>query len=437
MIKDVWICIGIIILALVVRGSFLEYVPQVIFDEVHFGKFISSYCCSHERFFDIHPPVGKLIIASVARSSGFQGNFPFEHIGQPFNGVSVLALRFVPALFGSVLAGIVYILLRQLGTSRILASIGGLAIAFDNALILESRLILTDSILLTTSFGALATGIASVQTKSARASWVFVILAGLLAGASVGTKFTGAIAEGLVVVLFLATGLGKKSGTALSWLLKIVLFLLVALGVYLSAWWIHFALLTQPGSGDVWGVPTGHFFADFISLHQQMISANVHLTASHPYGSKWWTWPIMLRSVFYWQGDGTKFIYLLGNPIVWWGAFICFCMAIVNIVRSSSRGSSAKLGMIWLMVIGYFASYVPLMRVPRVLFLYHYLTPLLFSVIISVWFLDQLSIITTKMRAIILIGIIILAFICISPLTYGYSISAYWQSILFAISSWR
>ncbi|MBI3421301.1 MAG: phospholipid carrier-dependent glycosyltransferase, partial [Candidatus Sungbacteria bacterium] len=34
----------------------LDYPRQVVFDEVHFGKFVNAYCCTKERFFDIHPP---------------------------------------------------------------------------------------------------------------------------------------------------------------------------------------------------------------------------------------------------------------------------------------------------------------------------------------------------------------------------------------------
>ena len=51
----------------------LAYPREVIFDEVHFGKFVTAYCCTGERFFDIHPPHAKLLVAGVAWVGGYRG----------------------------------------------------------------------------------------------------------------------------------------------------------------------------------------------------------------------------------------------------------------------------------------------------------------------------------------------------------------------------
>ncbi len=164
-----------------------------------------------------------------------------------------------------------------------------------------------------------------------------------------------------------------------------------------------------------------------------MLSANYNLTAGHPYGSKWWTWPFMVRPVFYWQGSsGSQFIYLLGNPAVWWGSFAFLCMAIVSIAIQKGK----KIGFIWLMIAGYLWAYVPLMRVPRVLFLYHYLTPLIFSLMIAIWWVDRMAP-NRKKFAIGMLICIALGFLYISPLTYGYPMPAWWQSFMFAIPTWR
>ena len=465
--QDAIIFLGILIVALCARVLFLSYIPQVVFDEVHFGKFISSYCCTHQRFFDIHPPVGKLIIAAGAYLSGYNGLFSFEFIGQPFAGVPIAGIRLVPALFGVLLSGVIYSLLRLIGVSRQFAALGGIAIALDNALIAESRFVLMDNILLVMTFGALAAGIASVKKEFQKFSWWFIMLAGVLAGASMGIKFTGALAGGLVVLVFLVEmfksflplAKGEAEGVLLSrrtspdpsfvrrgnvgiWLLKIFVFACTALVIYLAAWALHFSLLTLPGSGDVWGIPAGNFMQDLISVHQQMISANYNLTAGHPYGSAWWTWPFMVRPIFYWQGTtGNQFVYLLGNPAVWWGSLFFFSMALialcVSLLYKHTRSiGSGTYGFIWIMVIGYLWAYVPLMRVPRVLFLYHYLTPLIFSIIIAIWWVDRMVARRTKFFVVAALCIVA-GFVYVSPLTYGYPLPQFWQSALFSIPTWR
>ena len=68
-------------LGLLTRFSGLNWPRQVVFDEVHFGKFVSGYITGR-YFFDIHPPLGKLLIALAAWAGGYDGKQPFEHIGE-------------------------------------------------------------------------------------------------------------------------------------------------------------------------------------------------------------------------------------------------------------------------------------------------------------------------------------------------------------------
>lgn len=416
-------------ISLGVRVVDLDAINQVVFDEVHFGKFISSYCCTHQRFFDIHPPVGKLFIAGGAYVARYNGQFSFDHIGQLYTNVPITALRIVPALVGSLLSIIVMVLLRQAGTSYAIAILGGFAIALENALIVEARFILTDSILLAALFGCIAFAIAALQTKHVAYSWYFSCIAGILAGVAVGTKFTGALAIALGFCMFLFRAIRGGHKEAIAWTGKIILFVVSALLVYLISWMLHFSLLTLPGSGDVWGVTTGSYWQDLLHVHQQMLSANYNLSATHPYGSAWWTWPFMARSVFYWQGNDS-FIYFLGNPVVWWGSIVLFICGVVYFLPKTNRVP-------WVFLIGYVVSFVPLMRVPRVLFLYHYLTPLLFSLLFGMCVLDQLPH-RWKPRSMLCSLILMIAgFLFISPLTYGFQVSHVWQNALFFISSWR
>ena len=66
-------------------------------------------------------------------------------------------------------------------------------------------------------------------------------------------------------------------------------------------------------------------------LHNQEYMFNYHSQLNpdhvHPFSSKWFTWPIDYRPVFFFQGhgytDGTmSSMSTMGNPAVWWGGIV-------------------------------------------------------------------------------------------------------------------
>ena len=121
--------------------------PSAVFDEVHFGKFVSAYF-THEYYFDIHPPLGKLIIAGWGNIWGFNPGFSFANIGEAYPDKLYLALRFLPSLAGALLPLVVFGIAIELGIGIYAATLAGSLVAFDNALLAQSRLILLDPFLL-------------------------------------------------------------------------------------------------------------------------------------------------------------------------------------------------------------------------------------------------------------------------------------------------
>jgi dolichyl-phosphate-mannose--protein O-mannosyl transferase len=67
---DVIFVVVLSALAFATRFGHLSHPNEIVFDEQHFGKFISSYITG-KYYFDIHPPLGKMMIAAVGYLAGY------------------------------------------------------------------------------------------------------------------------------------------------------------------------------------------------------------------------------------------------------------------------------------------------------------------------------------------------------------------------------
>src|ERR1051326_619189 len=92
----------LVVISFGIHFAWFGHPNMTVFDEVHFGKFISAYF-THEYYFDIHPPLGKLMLAGWGWLWGFKPGFSFANIGDVFPDNTYLALRFLPALAGALL----------------------------------------------------------------------------------------------------------------------------------------------------------------------------------------------------------------------------------------------------------------------------------------------------------------------------------------------
>ncbi|MEN8762480.1 MAG: phospholipid carrier-dependent glycosyltransferase [Thiogranum sp.] len=442
----------LLVLSAAVRLPALSYPDSVVFDEIHFGSFASAYCCNHEYFFDPHPPHAKLLIAGVARLLGYRGGLAFEHIGQSYGDISAVPLRLAPALAGTLLPLVIFLLLRQLGASPAAAFFGGLLLVFDNAFVTHTRIISLDSILLVATFGALALYLGAERAQTARRCAILSFLSGCAIGMAVGTKFTGLAIAGLIglcLLLQLRPGVGSRG--IVQTLQRAGWLGAGAVLVYVVGWVLHFSLLTESGPGDIWGVPSGNLTTDIVEIHGKMFSAHVNLSEPHPYSSPWWSWPLMVRPIYFWNSaTSAAKIYAIGNPLVWWGGTLLFLVVLVNLVLSRVTHPTVQPApererpRFWLPIVGFVASYAPLADVPRVLFMYHYFTPLIFSLILVVLWLDYMGWMLTNglrhQRAsyYIVIAVLVSGFVSISPLTYGLEAGAGIADKLFSVfPGWR
>jgi dolichyl-phosphate-mannose-protein mannosyltransferase len=286
-------------------------------------------------------------------------------------------------------------------------------IALDNAMLTDTRIIVFDGILVAATFGALACFLAAQRQSGI--GWR-LILAGLLAGLALGTKTTGLAALALMGVC-LVFGMGVVRGGIGARIKHAIVLGLGAAIVYAAGWVIHWSVLPNPGPGDAFYTTTGHMVPDLLTAHRTMIEQNIALTATHPDASRPWTWPFMKVAPYLWQGTDAS-IYMVGNPIVWWGTALIFLAVLV------------QLGL-------------PLLPVTRVLFLYHYWTPLLFSLAFVLLWLDRSgwarpgSLRQQRTSYFVVMALAVVGFLLISPLTYGFSVGGYDEWLVQIVRSWR
>ncbi|XP_064613330.1 protein O-mannosyl-transferase 1-like [Liolophura sinensis] len=289
--------------SLVTRTWQLTLPRAVVFDELHFSKFVSLYV-QKIFFFDYHPPLGKMLLAAVASYVGYHGNIDFDRIGAEYPpDMPVYQLRLVSAIFGSLLVPLTYQIAVEAGLSQWAGLFAGGMVLFDNGLLTQSRFILLDSALfffiLMSLLGLLKFRRCYNRPFSVR--WfVWLILTGASLGFAVSTKYVGFFTA-LIVIYVIAKDfwemLAYKDISDVCLLEHLcaragALIVLPAI-IYLSVFYVHLCTLTRAGPHD--NIMSSAFQASLegglaaITKGQPLqVSYGSQITLRHTYGRPCW-----------------------------------------------------------------------------------------------------------------------------------------------------
>ncbi|KAE8148688.1 Dolichyl-phosphate-mannose-protein mannosyltransferase-domain-containing protein [Aspergillus avenaceus] len=258
------------VLAFVTRFYRISYPDEVVFDEVHFGKF-ASYYLQRTYFFDVHPPFGKLLFALVGWLVGYDGHFLFDNIGDSYieNKVPYVALRALPATLGALTIPIVFLIMWESGYSLPACVLAAGLVLFDNAHIGEDRLILLDATLVITMALSILCYVRFYKLRHeafGRKWWKWLLLTGVSLSCVISTKYVGVftfvtIGAAVVVDLWNLLDIRRPAG-ALSmaeWTKHFAArsFALIVVPFFFYLFWfqVHFAILNRSGPGDDFMTP--------------------------------------------------------------------------------------------------------------------------------------------------------------------------------------
>lgn len=333
--------------------------PEIVFDEVHFVAQARHYLRA-ETFLDPHPPLAKLVIA----------------LGIYLFGDHSWSWRVGNATLGTLLVAITYLLVRRMSRSRLAATFAALFILCDGMYVVDSRVGVIDIVYLTCATVAYWLLFVFVDITEPRARRRLLIWIGVALGLCLGSKLYIPAITFLLVSGFLIYAVARdyapparesmqeseiRRAARLS---RVVGTLGIVGGVaaiaYIGTFAPHFMLGWWNGIEDLL-----KYYKDVVWYENSVASA------THPYASPWWSWPLMLRPIAYWQNFPTSgpFVATIwggGNPLIWWGALTGITITAVHAIERPTMSR-------WFLVIGYLAYIVIWIPIGRTLFLYHYM----------------------------------------------------------------
>jgi dolichyl-phosphate-mannose-protein mannosyltransferase len=370
-----------------------------VFDEIYFGVF------AHDdlkgiSYFDPEPPLSKLIIASGEWLYGwFRATFEGARGSYADLGFDTFGWRIMSAIFGALCVPLMYLLARKLWPNRLFALAAATLVCFDGMFFVQSRIGMIDIFPIFLILLSYTMFLIHLESRTERDAIATLLMTGTALGLAVAAKWISLAALATIVLFLVMRPLIRHVGVRLGegeggWRwgpvegpglpgaaragfylpTAALAFVAIPLAIYVASW-IPFFLRGQ-----------FHTMGDLILYQQQAYTYHATLTATHPYGSPWFSWPFLYRPVAYYyeyQGLGVDTltghslvagIVDIGNPLIWWASIPAVVSLPYFVLRHRSFPAAVILA-------GFLTQYLPWSRIGRVIFLYHMFGGLIFMLL--------------------------------------------------------
>ena len=329
-----------------------------------------------------------MIFSEIARTA-----LPFPLVtlinkpNQLFHDFPYVLLRTGVALFGILLPLLLYALLRTITVAPRMSGAIALLVVIDPALIIYSRFILPDMLLLVFEFLALLFAFAAVHTTSRQKALTYVLFGATALGFACGIKWTALAVFATIALLYL---LSKRYAAIFISFVVVAFFYLV---IFVSSMFYFpnggkldpmVAAYDTPYITNI-SFPTpptvSHTIPFLIDYHHAILAANKdpEISAHILQGSNPLSWSTSKITYAFWKGTDGNRIVLQGNVILWPILFFCFLFEATWIAAKFFHSRIWPIGRDeTVLLAGYVMNYLPFFVIDRPMHLYHYLTALIF-----------------------------------------------------------
>lgn len=458
----------------------ISYINSSYFDEVYFARSAYEYINGIDTMEWTHPPLGKLIMM----------------IPILLFGMSTFSYRLMGTLAGMLMIPVIYIFAKRIFKNTKWATLAGILMTFDTFHFAHTRMGTVDSFLVL--FIMLAAlfmyqYISLDKTAKLKEKFKNLFLSGLFIGCSIATKWTGLYALLALAIIFFAdliykyTDKRKKINQVILMQMVLVFLFVVAimpiivyygtalfataklantltLVYYIVALFISIIVLIiklLQKNKELWKLFAGCFIffivipvtiyilsyvlfpnvygyensiSGFINQIKEMYNYHAGLIEGHDFASKWYTWPLMIKPVWYYVGyyGGTvkSTIVGIGNPAIWWFGILAFIYTLITSITKRKKE-------ILFILVFILCCFLPYVFIDRAMFMYHYFPTLPFIMLAIVAFMKW---ITEKVKTnsfyIFYVALVILMFLIFYPVVSGMLTTSDYIDSLKWLSSW-
>ncbi|MEM3050482.1 MAG: glycosyltransferase family 39 protein [Candidatus Bathyarchaeia archaeon] len=357
------------------------YMTETYFDEVYFARTAENYLRLEQPYEWTHPPLGKLIQAA----------------GIALIGYSPFGWRIMGAIAATLMIPVLYIL----GKSLFESWIGGFTAAFlltcDFMHFTMARMGTADTYVVLFSLTSQLFFLIYLKNvlKSGWGTSVkplfWAVLFFALGFATKWIVLYGFAAQLAILAALRLREVRKLDGGLAGKLYAftdppfatVVAFMLLAILVYFLTY--------------IPDMLAGRSIINVLGLQGGMFDYHSKLTATHPFSSPWWAWPLLLRPVWlyvsYLPLNAQSTIVLLGNPAVWWIGFACIIgigiFALDKFRKAAERRINA-VGLPALFILAFFFfQWLPYVLISRCTFLYHFYVNVPFLCLAAAYFISN------------------------------------------------